>query len=538
MIWKTPITTADTRDEYATLAVDGQTDTLAACGPTFAGRVYRSIDQPRCYRLIPQADAPIQRRAAVEQWANMAAPGGFAAPTAHWVDAAMGVFVVQYDLPDLRCSLAEVLADADLDLTVRVSHVAQALDWLHYWVQSLDAPIFLTPGDIVFGLNGDIRLLAMPRWRLPDVAAVLEAPVLARYLAPEFVCSRLDMPWGPAAWQNLAQFAIGAMLVESFHRVPEPTNAAIALEYAAGGWREWGRGESLLTYWQGQLAASRDALACAERLMQADPVERCRCDPNASAALLRDCVGRINPVTAVAEVKSREGERSAFELVQNILLDDESYDLLMLAGGLASQINRPLEAIDFYERAIAAEPHRSDAYRAQFDLINTAQRYYGTLDTLFTTSIDAASLLCQKMVRNFERLPHDDQRERQISMARFLVWYGDQMNAAYPQAIAFIYPRLVDEDGAPKWWEFELNLAYAEALIGAGRLEDADQQVRHIANAIRRAQGRPDLFDRRKLNGHINGLEKLKGKLLDARARRTDPPERTSEAAVEAPEPE
>lgn len=78
----------------------------------------------------------------------------------------------------------------------------------------------------------------------------------------------------------------------------------------------------------------------------------------------------MNPLRAVEKLREAGSPRLAVGLAQAALVDRPSYDLLILAAKIARRdLKEPLEALSLLERAVQADPGRSEAYAAQLSII-------------------------------------------------------------------------------------------------------------------------------------------------------------------------
>jgi len=176
------------------------------------------------------------------------------------------------------------------------------------------------------------------------------------------------------------------------------------------------------------------------------------------------------------------GPVCALELLTEILVTDESYELLVHAGELALLAARPLEAVDYYERAIALNPGRLEAYEGQFGLLTKA-RFHNPLEDLYRCQGATSLQLDAKVWRDFQALPPKKQEDCELEMARYLLWrcqlrlWHDDLDSV----AAFIYKRLFDDAGRFLGWKVGMNLTYAQIVYrqscrladGGGNVDDA-----------------------------------------------------------------
>jgi tetratricopeptide (TPR) repeat protein len=431
---------------------------------------------------------PIQRKHDLKAWIGRE-DGLLATATHTWpLQGDLAYHVVRYAVPGLRHTLADAIADPDP--AVRIAHATSFLQTLPSWWERLAAPILPLPADVVFTQDGAPRLLALPPWRLPDVDGVFREPLRALFLAPELVRARTDLAWNdPDHRRNIDRYAAGVSLLLCFRHRPPVKDIDHALRLAAIGIAAHpSRLEGNLPFWLEQLAATQEAIRAIQRLLSPDPRARATVDLGQLVKLLDGCRQRMSPEIAVDEVRQRKTAMDAYRLLHDILLELETYELLLRGGELALELARPLEAIDLFERAIATEPERPEAYGAQLKIIASAASNPGALRDVFLRRGAVGAKLETKLWRDFERLDPDGQEECELPVAVFLLWRGQQLSTAYTSAAEFIHPRLYDAGGKFHWWKFGLNLAYAEALLGQDRVDAAHEQLGIIKQGLRKSK--------------------------------------------------
>jgi len=497
---------------------------LALVGPSSQGWVYRTEDRSTCYRLLPirdgqyakdakhSDDAPVARRSDVKSWmplddhgrprqtpAWVTAPGRVhIAPIVRADQTLIGgtaCFFVEYGSRVER-TLVDVLADRDP--MARLDHLIPLLWCIPAWWDNLHEGLLPMPADIVFTADGQPWLLPMPFWRFPDVESVFAAPARGLYLAPEYVrgCSE------PTMKRNMDTFAIGALLQQCFSRAPSAEDSGAVLLRAANG-SLWTDLSSDLPYWLQQLDATREAQALVHRMLDPNPRVRSAFDPLEWAAKLAHCKVRMEPKAAIEAMVATHRLDQAFGLLQDILLADDSYDMLLLAGKVARQALRLLEAIDFYEKAIIKAPQRLEAYREQFSLL-VLEEARPWISRLTADSSDAGAKVDDMVRRDFSHLDEDDRTEElELEMTQYLLW-----RRRYDTAAAFAYSRLFDDKKTFLWWKFWLRLAFVEVEVAWGKLSEAKEELVKIQTRLRQAhqEGRVDAEE---LSAYGPAIERL-----------------------------
>jgi len=484
------------------VAAEDQPDKITLIGPSFHGWTYRSRIRPVCYRLLPIDESPLKRRDEVRQWVGKEMPENIARVTKAWQpDDGSGYFYVRYEVSGLERTLTETLQSRDP--SVRMDYAGRTLRALPGWWQNLHSPLLPMPADVVFAAGGRPSLLALPFWKLPGVDSIFAEPVRGLYLAPEVVCGRSGVNW-----QNVDRYAFGVSLLECFYKLPAADDAAAVLLDAS-------RGTALAPYklasylplWLEKVAATRHAKSAVSKLVAADPEARGIVDVEQMAGQMENLRKRMNPLVAAKELLDQGTPLDAFTLLQDVLLTEKSYDLLLLAGEVSGKhLNRPLEAVDLFERAMEKDPQRSEAYEAQFEII-AASPEIAPLRSLINDNRLAAAHIDSKIERDFQNIPLAQQQKYEIEMAVYLLWREQS-----ERALAFIYPRLFD-DQTYMWWKFGLNMIYAEALISQGRLGDAQGQLAIVKSGLLKARQNRTV-DEYEIHQHGEALVELEAKLF------------------------
>lgn len=454
------------------LEIGERKELLAYVGPSLHGWVVRSCSAPAYYKLIPVDKASLPWRRQVNDWVEQgqsAWPPGLVRIAAAEEIVQMGdaqYFCFRYALAEGARSLVDLLREADAP--GRLRSVVRVLRALPAWWTHVSAPLVPMAADVVFTADESPCLLALPFVRLPDVETVFAEPVRAMALSPELLGVRsAAVQWTPQAWQNVDRYAIGSVLMESFFAVWPPAGPELLLRQVATGtvWNT-ARRASRLPFWLQRVQAAQQAIALAVRMVSPDPAIRGQMDLSNLAERLEHCCDRMKPQEAVLEVRNFGQPADALRLAQEILLTEESYELLLLAGETALHAARPLEAVDFFERAIARAPQRPEAYARQLSLIARSFEH-APLENIHQQQSVAALQLDALAWRDFQALPPDSQEEQEVAMAKYLVWHSSLpgRQGELDRAATFIHQRLYDKQNVFAWWKLALNLAYLKVLV-------------------------------------------------------------------------
>lgn len=477
-----------------------QRDEATLVGASMRGWVYRSTQRRAWYRLIRIEDTTLDWRHSIR--APVSASDAPVLPSTHaWQQTFDDSprLVVAYRVAGKSWSLAAQLREATA--TVRLGSALAALRALECCWKTLPAPLFPMPADFVIDGDGQAQLLWIPRGDLPDERSVFEAPQRVLYLAPELLRSAANVAWDATSWEAVDRYALGVMLLSCYRQMPSVDSPERAIFRAATG--SLVRGllpRPDLPGWLEKFANHRTTVGLAQRLTSPSPSIRLEVDFRQLGDRVEKSIGYCDPRTAIAALRDLGRPLEALELVQELLPRTEAlgigaagqYDLLCQAGELCGGfLHRPLEALDYYERAIASHAESTSAYREQLRIIANA-RHHSALESMVLGHSAVASDLDVKLWRNYRALngsrsTHSDDEESEMEdrlMARHLLW-----RRQFDVARDFIFPRLFDAQGTYIWWDFEVNLCYGHAFLGlaAGdptNLDKAAGQAAQIKNGL------------------------------------------------------
>jgi hypothetical protein len=478
--------TADADSSSVMLDVEGKAEELLRVGASLRGSVYRGRATGSYFRLIPIRLAPVEWRYEIQQSIQGTVPPGVIPPDRAWqpVDRP-GFFCVRYQAPEGFATLAENLLTAQPAQRLR-----QSAAWLRAaqtWETSLPRPLLPLASDVVIR-GGNVQLLWLPPSPPPTVDCVFCEPEVALYLAPELIRAPSGGRWNhPEFAAAISRYALGVSAVAAFYELPAAEDCDVTLFRAAAGTllKDLPK-RSDMPAWLPQFAAGRQAPALARRLVAVAPETRLKDSLATLAEALEQCADRCDPRVAAQELCDFGRPAEALALLQGVfpladdyrLSEEEMYALLTRAGDIAGQyLSRPLEAIDFYDRAVEKLPDRPEAHEAQFKLIA------GASDTPILELIlrdDSASVqLDVRAWRGFRGMGAERQPFYAFPMARYLNW-----RRQFAKAVPFIWERLFEADGKYRWWDFDLNLEYVRALTGSGQLQPADEQLQKVKQGL------------------------------------------------------
>lgn len=526
----------------------GAPDGALFVGPSLHGGIYRSFARPCCYRLLAPEEATLEVRAELRGCKDQPRRPGLAPVVDVTPLYDEGSVVVQYEIGVERTA-AEALADADP--AVRLRHAARIAAALPDWWARLGQGLLPMPADIVFAAGGVPHVLPMPLRRLPPMERILAESARAMCLAPELLRGS-----AAPAWREYDLYALGALLLGCFYRLPEGGAEERLLRAANQSLFDSHRLRSTLPAWLEGRDATRQAVAAIRRLVDAGPAARAEMDAAALAAGLAEAAAGMEPLAIIARLREAGHIGEALDLARRILAERGDYQLYFLAAELARMeavavtfraaarlttsdsgaagaeivlrcLGLLLEALDFLERAVGAQPGRMEPFEEQLRIIGILEQVGlppGVLPERLSPVLRGLDAI---LWRNFHRLAPERQKEHELTIARYLLNKGE-----YGPAAEFIHPRL-SEGGKYEWWKFGLNLAYAEALIGLGRLDDAHGLLQFLKDRLKHVRDNRSVPEA-DIRAHGRVLTELEARLLqkrgEARARAGAPADAPADA--------
>jgi tetratricopeptide (TPR) repeat protein len=460
-----------------TLSVSGRPEQVWRVGPAAVGWVYATRSASVCYRRLRTDTLTLDER---HRMAARVGPGPVAVvtPSETWQPSEdPGTFWISYPLPPgalpLLTRLEKVSSGERFKIAASILRSGDEL------AKQTELGPTLLPAEIVVG-KGAVNMLMQPP-RAPTVAGVFEEPVRAYFLPPEVVR-------GSRAGDQRATtaFVLGMIALSCFFRLAPPAPAVALGRAATGSLFDPEVKSSTLPYWLANLSFVKEAFADVARLVSCDPKARSSSDAGMLADSLERAGRFADPLVAADALRYNGRPRDALALLQGALVLGEDCDLLMRAGDLAvAYLDRPLEAVDLFERAIAVDPRRWQAYDAQLRILAGAPRS-ARLRAALTHDSWAATVADSRVVRDFEHIPSDKASEMERGVASYLVWRG-----RFDECIRFARSRLEGHGGAARRHS-KLTIPLAQALLASGAKDEARATI---------AQAKRDLVEEGRFGG-------------------------------------
>lgn len=496
---------------------------LKLVGPTFAGAIYRSAD--RLYRVLPTRRVPPAGRSAVENVKGRREPG--VAPIEEADQDPGGLYWIRYTVTPAR-TMAEVLREPDP--RVRFEHAVRVLAAFEGWSKAMGQALMPMPAEVVFADGKGPEFLTMPYLPPLDVEELAAQSERAWFLAPELI---RGLKGGTD--QSAGQYALAATLLRCFYEPPTSSGTGDLLERVANGTAfDVERLQSVVPSWLARLEATHEVIEIARKMMSRDRTARPAVETAQLADRLEKLAARMEPIPAVTALRESGKTGDAFSLLQDVLLEDESYELLMLGGELAEELNRPLEAIDLLERA-RAKWERPEPYERQLEIILPilSGGELGEVFLALTGGEGEASLsdegarttgerLERRMLRDFGKLIPERRERFEEPIARSLI-----ARESYEAAASFIRPRLFEDDKY-LWWKFGMAIPYAVALFGFGGPDNeanARELVEQIKGALRKVRENRSM-DPEEIERHGCAVTELEVEMTERGSRRPGPLQR------------
>ena len=464
------------------IEIDGKTEELTRVGAAALSVVYQT--PAAWYRVYP-AEIPLKWKAELRSQVHQVAPAGVKS-VRFWQDTPTGRYVLRYERRPGSLLLSEAIESGDV--LSGLEGVAASLRAISGWWSQWQAPLLLMPSDIVLQPAGVALLLHAPRFRLPTVAELFEEPARSAFLAPELFLRESGADAAAGRAQDL--YALGVSLLSCFFDAEgelEPAEAllraATALAPQSSQWRD------TLPFWIEKVEPTRRVIALGHGLAARSPAERLSLDLTTTAEYLSNCRRRMEPCTAVREARAHDPQQ-AFTLLEDLLLNDESYELLLEGADLAEYLGHDLQALRLYQRAIERAADRPEAYRRRFDLIaGVWSARSPTFRLLYEQDLEFSTRLDGDIRRDFDALDRLQPRwadEREMTLARHYLRGGRKIWTRYQSARDFIRARVHDSAGTRRAWKLELRLLECEVLLEQGNGAAAAELFNQIVPDINR----------------------------------------------------
>lgn len=370
-------------------------------------------------------------------------------------------------------NLAERIAAEDPRRRLRA--IEGVLRSLPDWWKGIGHGVLPTPADIVFD-RGVPVLLPLPPWGVPPIGEFLSERERVLHLSPDTARGIR----GPGRADDLFTLAIAAL--RCIDDLPEEEPGMMLRMAGCADLSSARRCSSRLPLWMSRTDPVEEVRALLRRLSGPDGRRRSECDPSEVAEAIRSARKAMDPLTALRTLRTEREFRRAVDLAHAVLLDDPDYEVMTLAADIAStDLRSPLEALSFLERAVQADPDRTDAYKAQLSLVfepatSVLSGFHAAVDASFSRRLD------QTVKVAFDRLPQRERQERAHDMAAHLLRRGE-----LAEANVFAHQWL-HNGPTLKWWEFDLMLDYGESFRLLGMEEPAEQVAAQVKQGLRRVR--------------------------------------------------
>ncbi|MEU9111258.1 hypothetical protein AB0D04_05500, partial [Streptomyces sp. NPDC048483] len=329
------------------------------------GSLYRAPRRRRWYRLIPVEEVSGEQRAELVAWQTRPRRPDLV-PVVREERGEQRQFgdrwfqIVSYET-DAGRSLADALTEREP--AHRVASVAAALRAFPGWREGIGPGFVPLPADIVLAGHRPL-LLPLPAWGPPSLGEIFAAPERMAHLTPE---AARGLPHGG---RDPGVYALGVAALRCFETPPDGDPERLLQRSACAGVFGRQRRDSRLPSWMRRVKPVQTALEELANLTGLRAAGLGDADPRLLADALDAARHAMDPVTAVRSLRAAGEPRRAVGLAHAALVDRPGYALLLLAAEIAHQdLKEPLEALSLLERAVQADPERTEACAAQLSII-------------------------------------------------------------------------------------------------------------------------------------------------------------------------
>jgi hypothetical protein len=388
-------------------------------------------------------------------------------------------FDVCFEAPG-TLTLKDILADDDH--AKRLRHVAAVLRQLPGWWARFGAGFVPMPADIVFE-NEQPFLMGIPSlgwW--PRFESLIESNARLSFLAPEIVRGNSHL----VLERNLDIYACGMAALFSLYHVPMPGSPWELLEQAAANLISEGQLMiSRLPFWMERAKPHEQACRLIRAALSPDPRLRGEVDTIRIAEALERLAQYVDPTRIVRDLRASGAAEPALHMVTDICLHENRQDILILGAEIAGQdLGRPIEAIEFYERALGRGPGPTGLMSAQLKLLleNVPTVF---IESLLGKDAGVGNRLDGIAWRDFHALPMAEKRHYADGAGVYFL-----VRRKYHQAATILYAHIYDESTF-LWWEIERSLLYVAALLGLGEVDGAGTFLDGVRQSLTRLHAFP-----------------------------------------------
>ena len=438
---------------------------LKLIGPSMWGEIYQCLSTSSVYRLIPMRDIPTPEQRGETSKLKDNPRQSQIAPVTNTFRASVGGiehFCVHYDVfPNYYWQ--DVI---DNDPTMDCLAVCfKVLSSLPYWWGKGMQKFFPMPADVIF-VSETPFILQLPVRFLPNpgIDSLFDIPIRVLYLPPELLAGQVSKIGG----RSVDMFALGITLLRCLYHLEPFADAETHLRRAATGVLPSDTFvHSRLPYWSRLVPQLVQKLDTVKTLVDVDVTQRVSLSPTELVSFLKDSSSFLAPEVAAQQMIDTNQFELAHSFLQEVEVDEELPNILLMHARLMeSQLKRPVEAIDLYERAIKLQVNNLDAYTEQLTLLG---EYCSTVLEQRSNSNSAISLesakswIAQTARRNFSVIPVSLRPEYVEAAGRIYLGLG-----LFTETVQLVYGYIVQGDKF-HWWEFSLCFIYTEALLFEGK---------------------------------------------------------------------
>jgi len=473
-------------------------DAALAVGPGLVGYIYRSESGPNWYRVLSRNEAPIQVRHFFASLRGRAAAPGFAAVSAAEQAYDGGFFYVAYPVAQGVPLCGPPLRNA----ADHVRIAARLCSMPEIWRRGEASGQVFTTAEIVLA-NGENPVLLPSVSFQPaiNIGALLSCPERALAIPPELLRGSASTS------ESRENYAVGSALMSMLFKQTNTEPSDLLLRVANGTLFDAARRTTRLERWVDRLDGCRDLYLTIESLVLPDAGLRSAVQLSHCAAKFETIGGGLVPLQAVRMLRDAKRPTDALALAQDILLEQENPDVMCEAGCIVGDdLNRPLEAVDYFERAILACPHKAEYYMLQLKAIEKLMTGRMALIVRLLRTMDIGTARLEgRAVRDFHAMPKNLQGEHVEGVAGILLGLE-----RFEAAEHFVWPHLM-EGTQYQWWKLPLVLRYIEAKVGRELDDEAEALIAHLKSrlALARQNGTIDRLELDRAGQRLLSLERI-----------------------------
>ena len=486
--------------------IENKVKELVYIGPCMWGTMYRSSKEPFFYRFIPLKNVrSLEIRKTIQELTKQPHQKNIAhIGEVEQIEINKEYFIsIRYDILE-DTTLTDIQSQSNPQQFIAVS--IKILKELLNWWSIVGEGFIPMPADIVF-LNEEPYLLGFPGMRLlglPKIEDLFLFPERIYYLGNEIFRGKNDNKF--VGGRTLDLYSLGFTILQGVYKYNLSNDPEVLLIQKSKNVflqdSELGR---QLPFWYIKVAQIQVIFNFIHELIDNKVINRASIVPSILADFLHEKIKYFIPDVVIDELLDEKKPKLAFELLQDLMMIDNSAKYQIRAGEIAKDyLKNPFEAFELFEGAIKKNPTSKLAYSKQLETLLEHETFL-PMFLKFDNKKILHSKLDSIFRRNFSQISIAEQKEFVSKIAEYYL-----MNNQNEYAAVLIHPFLFNEQKY-LWWEFEKILIFIKALMGQKRYDEASNLFNDTKRTFLKAkqEGKFKEFEIQKFGKTITEIERI-----------------------------